>query len=32
MMLLLSGAQKIPLELYEAARVDGAGSCASSSP
>ena len=32
MVLFLAGIQKIPLSLYEAARVDGAGRCASSSP
>ncbi len=32
MILFVSGAQSIPHELYEAARVDGASPCASSSP
>ena len=33
LVLFLAGIQKIPLTLYEAARVDGAGRvCASSSP
>ena len=32
MVLFTAGVQKIPPSLYDAARVDGAGPCASSSP